>query len=534
MATAEHFPYERGLTEFDRVVAAAQREIALQVKAAILEGNLARRDQRLLQLSRVLATLDQLGAYTDPAARRMVADAFEQAAARAADQIAGLHIVAPESPAAFAGVSLDAVQALQDTITGNLRASRETIGRQVEDVYAKAGRRAALRAVLGADGSPRAAARQMALDLRQQGLTGFVDKAGKQWKLDTYSKMVVRTTTREAVVQGAVARMASHGVDLARVSIHGGSCPICKPYEGRLVDLTGSTRDFDGEAVMSGPLPPYHPNAVPAGTLVRPVGELLGGVRADWRGPLVDLTSASGVRLAIGPNHPVLTPRGWLKASLLRRGDQVLRRCDGEGRGARPGTGEYFDQPPALVEDVFGALAATGVLARLVATADHLHGDGNFCEGEIDVVRAERALWHEGDALLAQHLSEHALVGAGVQHAGLSGAGARELDRVAVGGSIGRALPDLDATRFQPPQERRPRDWQAARELLGGLAGDIASDEIVDIRYFDWVGQAFDLETSQGSYFANGLYVSNCAHSLSPVAVGVERLRRELAKTGGG
>jgi hypothetical protein len=259
MATAR-FPYEKDLTEFNRVVAAAQREIALQVKAAILEGNLQRRDQRLLQLSRVLAVLDQLGAYTDPAARQLVADAFNQSADRAADQIAGLKVSAPEIPGAFAGVSLEAVQALQDTIVGNLRASRDMIGRQVDDLYAKAGRRAALRAVLGADGSPDAARRQMALDLRQQGLTGFVDKAGKAWKLDTYSQMVVRTTTREAVVQGSLARMASHGISLARVSFHATSCPVCRPFEDRLVSLDGNLAEYEGEAVMNtGEVPPFHP-----------------------------------------------------------------------------------------------------------------------------------------------------------------------------------------------------------------------------------------------------------------------------------
>jgi hypothetical protein len=278
MATAR-FPYEKDLTEFNRVVAAAQREIALQVKAAILEGNLQRRDQRLLQLSRVLAVLDQLGAYTDPAARQLVADAFNQSADRAAKQIAGLKVSAPEIPGAFAGVSLEAVEALQDTIVGNLRASRDTIGRQVDDLYAKAGRRAALRAVLGADGSPDAARRQMVLDLRQQGLTGFVDKAGKAWKLDTYSQMVVRTTTREAVVQGSLARMASHGISLARVSFHATSCPVCKPFEDRLVSLDGNLAEYEGEAVMNtGEVPPFHPNC--AHTL-QPVSTRVDEVRRE-------------------------------------------------------------------------------------------------------------------------------------------------------------------------------------------------------------------------------------------------------------
>lgn len=261
MATAETYPFEKGYREFDRTVAAAQREIALQVKLAISQGNLQRRDERLLQLARVIAILDQLGAYTDPTARQMVADAHEQGAARALQQIIGLRISAPEIPGAFTGVSIEAVQALQDSITGKLKASRETVGRSVDDVFARAGRRAALRAVLGANGSPRAAARQLAKDLQGQGEVGFVDSAGKRWKLETYSQMATRTITREAVVQGALNRMASHGISLARVSFHATSCPTCKPFEGRLISLDGNLSEYEGEAVMNtGEVPPYHPS----------------------------------------------------------------------------------------------------------------------------------------------------------------------------------------------------------------------------------------------------------------------------------
>lgn len=279
MATAEHYPYEAGLADFNRAVAAAQREIALQVEAAISAGNLNLATQRRLQLARVLATLDQLGAYVDPTVRELVTDAYHQAADRTVEQIQGLNITAPEIPGAFAGVSTEAVDALQRSITGRLAAARDTVGRQVDDIYAREGRRAALRAILGADPSPQAARRQLALSLRQQGLTGFVDNAGKNWKLDTYSEMVVRTVTREAVVQGAMDRMASHGISLARVSFHATSCPVCKPFEDRLVSLDGNTSQYEGEAVMNtGEVPPYHPNCAHS---LQPVAVRVDAVRRE-------------------------------------------------------------------------------------------------------------------------------------------------------------------------------------------------------------------------------------------------------------
>jgi hypothetical protein len=282
MATAEHpFPYERSLDAFTRIVAAAQREIALQVRAAILGGNLARASQRRLQLAAVISTLDQLGAYVDPAARKLVADAYGQGADRALGRIHGLNIAAPEIPGAFAGVSTEAVAALQDSIVGSMRASRDLIGRQTADVYAREGRRAALRVILGADGSPRAARRQLAMRLREKGLAGFVDKAGRAWKMADYTEMAVRTVTREAAMQGALDRMASHGINLARWSSHGDACHLCAPWLGRLVSLDGSTRDFDGEAVAdlgSTPGVPAHPRCKCS---LAPVAVRIESVRRD-------------------------------------------------------------------------------------------------------------------------------------------------------------------------------------------------------------------------------------------------------------
>jgi hypothetical protein len=264
MATVE-FPYERRLSEFDRTVAAAQREIALQVKLALREGDLRSRRMRLLQLARVTAILDQLGGYVDPTVRRLVAEAYEQSAKKAGQLAAGV-AGAREVPGAFVGISREAISVLQDSAEASLRDARVRVGRQVADVYAKAGRMAATRAVLGVDGSPRTAARRMAADLMKDrmvrglvGGPGFVDSAGRHWGLDRYSSMVVRTTTREAVVQGSIDRMVSHGVTLARFLVSASACAVCQQYSGRLVDLAGNGRDYEGEATMTGPTPPVHP-----------------------------------------------------------------------------------------------------------------------------------------------------------------------------------------------------------------------------------------------------------------------------------
>lgn len=274
MAGEVVYPYEQRLEDFMRLVRGAQQTIAAQVQAALQSGDAFTAQRRKLQLAAVQATLDQLAAELDPFARSLIEDAYQQAADQAARQIRDLQINAPEVPGAFASVSTEAIRTLQDSITGRLTASRQTVGRTVAYAYARAGRRAATRAILGAEGSPRAAAQQLRNTLLRDrdiarmvsdGGFGFVDSAGKRWNLDTYTEMAVRTTTREATVQGAIDRMASHQVNLARVSSHADACQICLPWQGRLVSLDGTTTDYRSEAVTDlGALPnagpPFHPN----------------------------------------------------------------------------------------------------------------------------------------------------------------------------------------------------------------------------------------------------------------------------------
>jgi hypothetical protein len=282
-ARPDQYPYERDLATFDAIVTQAQRTIEAQVESALRTGDLRTIASRQAQLAAIDATLEQLAAGSMPLASRMVHEAWHQAAARAEQQIARLDISTAEIPGAFQGVSTEAVAAMQESLAHRLDSARQTLGRRVEDIYAREQRRAALRAILGAEGSPQAASEQLQRALSRAGQdarTGFVDSAGRRWSLDTYANMAVRTVTREAVVQGAVARMASHGIAIARVSTHPGACEICIPFQGTLVDIgEAGITDYRGEAVSdASAIPPYHPNCAHS---LEPVSAMIDSLREE-------------------------------------------------------------------------------------------------------------------------------------------------------------------------------------------------------------------------------------------------------------
>lgn len=279
-ARAQPLPAERRARDLSNAYRDAQRIIVAEIRTAVEAGDTAGAERRRQQLTSVLRTLDQLGRRTSPEAREIVQQAFEQSVARTGREIAQIG-VSNTVPASFAGVSADAVQALQDSIVDRLDNARRTVGRQVGDVFARQQRRAAMLSLLGAHGSPDTAAAGLRQALERRGQTAFVDIAGRRWALADYADMAVRTVTREAVVEGSIARMTANGVNLARVSAHASSCEICKPWEGRLVSLDGSSTDYEGEAVtdlssMPNSGPPFHPRC---GHSLHPVAVRIEAIR---------------------------------------------------------------------------------------------------------------------------------------------------------------------------------------------------------------------------------------------------------------
>ena len=154
-----------------------------------------------------------------------------------------------------------------------------------------------------------------------------------------------------------------------------------------------------------------HPKCFPAG-VVASGPHLEAAARRRYDGELVVLTTASGQKLSVTGNHPVLTRGGWVAANLLREGDEVFRSTRTEG--ATPLVVPNHNQVPAMVEDVWDAQSMDG-FARVPTTPEDFHGDGVY--GEVDIAYADRALRNRVEPLLAQHLSEKllssALVGLG-------------------------------------------------------------------------------------------------------------------------
>lgn len=96
--------------------------------------------------------------------------------------------------------------------------------------------------------------------LRREGITAFVDRAGRRWSLHTYCTMVSRTTRRQAQVLSVLERNPSQ--DLYKITSHGTTCALCAPYEGRVYSKSGTDPDFPPLADAFGKIDPIGPDTL--------------------------------------------------------------------------------------------------------------------------------------------------------------------------------------------------------------------------------------------------------------------------------
>lgn len=151
-------------------------------------------------------------------------------------------------------------------------------------------------------------------------------------------------------------------------------------------------------------------NCFPAGTRVS--GFVRAATRHWYEGEIVEIRTAGGYQLSGTPNHPILTPKGWVALGALKEGDYLIarRRSNGARNGA--GSARDVDDVEPEIEQVFDALARAGNTVRMPALAVDFHGDRPA--QDVDIVRADRSLWLGMDAALGKHLHHLGLASAHV------------------------------------------------------------------------------------------------------------------------
>lgn len=168
------------------------------------------------------------------------------------------HLLGYKNARALTGEQLNIVQLLTTSAMATLTEANLTVtetleeallGRRRDDLFRRIGmERTALMQAAG-QGVYKALPDFVAA-LRRDGVTAFIDKAGRKWNLHTYGSMVLRTTSRQAEVLSILTESPGH--DLFQISKHGTTCPVCAPLEGRVYSKSGTDPDFPPLAAAFG------------------------------------------------------------------------------------------------------------------------------------------------------------------------------------------------------------------------------------------------------------------------------------------
>jgi len=300
----------------------------------------------------------------------------------------------------------------------------------------------------------------------------------------------------------------------------------------------GAALMFPGDP--SGP-PEEVINCVIGSTEIRwPGQEVTGSMSRRHVGTFIQIITAEGHDLTITPNHPVLTPDGYVPAGLLRPKQCVM---------ATSGTpSPDVDDVPSSAEEIHRALSEAGQPQRVIGRGMDFHGDGS--DSEVEIVGANGDLLSDLDSEGLRQGQDSELIGLRGGEGFLSGPGTAEVLGLPIDDPIGGRLPasvvrgqgerpsllgghpseaerigfartsDVQTHFRQPSNDGRTADSDFPAHLQYALAAGMAPTEIVEINRFTGRHQVYNLSTSGHWYTGNGITLHNCRCTLILVEPG--------------
>ena len=370
------------------------------------------------------------------------------------------------------------------------------------------------------------------------GLTiGDLTESLLPWFDETRAQMIAVTETTKAFAEGErvlIDRAKRAGLKVEPIWQTNNDeivreCPVCWPLHKQ----PESKWDKLSPGVE---WPPAHVRCILPDNAVIAPGGIQVAAKSFYVGRAIEMGFADGRRLSVTENHPILTASGWVVAKLLHEGDYVL--CAPRPERIAATIDPNDQQVPTMIEQVFATLKEANPMParRVPATAEDLHGEGRYINGEIEIVWADGLLLNDDQSVSAQRLRQNVFdgrnMGEGAFLANGSLAFLGKADDAATDSSMGgchlcgsafrrhagpfQKLSFAAASRGnvgikEPLTKGGAIDASLAREFVLRFTRDISAQQIVQIRDFDVACHVYDLQNDMyGLYTASGVIVKNC------------------------
>ena len=169
----------------------------------------------------------------------------------------------------FFGVNDKKLEALQESVTNDLKKAQYSVLRKMDDVY----RQTIFKTHIYLQSGTKSLNQSIDMatnDFLSKGINSIVYKDGKKVNIASYAEMCLRTASQRATFLGEGKKRDEYGVHLVVVSAHANTCKMCETWQGKvLIDNVFSNPNKDyieknitkykllSEAIESGLL---HPN----------------------------------------------------------------------------------------------------------------------------------------------------------------------------------------------------------------------------------------------------------------------------------
>ena len=312
----------------------------------------------------------------------------------------------------------------------------------------------------------------------------------------------------------------------------GKSVRTCKICIGLNTDTAALGEPFHSEFVGSVMNPPAHPQCLPGDSAVT-AKDVSATSKRWYEGDMVVVKTASGKKLTVTPNHPVLTDAGWLAPSDVDIGRHLLSCVPGDGITTI--VDHDHKNVPSLIHEVCSSFqnSLMSSSVHVPTSAENFHGD--VANGDIAIINSNSFLPDDIDTKVSQVLAQFSLVVrdacdsclSGLRSflflgnsllpspAGLVGGGTELLPFVRAGFSHAQkhrlASPSGgNAGVNQDAADGGPRNPVELCKGLFGSSSDVFFDKVIGVDSFDFSGHVFNLQTESGIYIADQLVVHNC------------------------
>ena len=193
--------------------------------------------RKLLELVDLRAQAENVLEQLDGQVAKSVAEVMDSVAAKGA-KVAASELAVTGSP--LSATATRAVEALARETVDRLTGTHTQILRGTLDVYRTVVAEVSAPGVVTGTVTRRQAAQRAVDRWARQGVTGFVDRAGRNWEIESYAEMTTRTAGGRAMMEGSIDQYQAEGRNFVIVSDAPEECKQCRPFEGKGLSLDGS------------------------------------------------------------------------------------------------------------------------------------------------------------------------------------------------------------------------------------------------------------------------------------------------------